>query len=78
MWIRLNIEIGGEDFSGSAFKLGLDAGIKATVKLGSWKIAGGASLTHIVNDEVEFDVDDLTFDSTTGGSSPQYFLGVEL
>lgn len=78
LWHRLSIEIANEDFSGSAIKLGLAAGCKLSIKVGSVAIAGGASLTHIVNDEIEFEVEDLTFDSHTTGSSPEYFLGVEL
>jgi hypothetical protein len=78
MWMHLNIEIGDEDFSGNAFKLGFDVGVKVTARLGSLNLAAGAGLTHILNDEIEFEVDDLTFDSKTSGSAPQYFLGVEL
>lgn len=77
LWHRLAIEIADEDFSGSAIKLGLDAGCKISIKVGSVAIAAGAGLTYIVNDEIEFDVDDLTFDSYTDGASPEYFLGVE-
>lgn len=78
MLLRMSLEIGNEDFSGNSFKLGLDAGVKIVLRLGSFNLAGGASLTHILNEEIEFDVDDLTFDSKTTGSSPEYFLGVEL
>ena len=78
MLLRMNLEIDNEDFSGSAFKLGLDAGLKVAVDVGSIRVAAGAGLTHIVNDEIEFEVEDLTFDSKTSGSSPEYFLGVEV
>jgi hypothetical protein len=77
MWLHLNVDIGGEDFKGNAFKLGLDAGLKVALNIGKYRFAAGGGLTHIVNDEIEFEVDDLDFDSTTSGASPEYFLGME-
>ena len=32
---------------------------------------------HILNEDIDFELDDLTFNSRTSGSSPEYFLGVE-
>lgn len=77
MWLRLKLEIGDEDFSDTALKLGVDAGCKVSINLGSFNIAGGAGLTHIFNEDIDFELDDLTFNSQTSGSSPEYFLGVE-
>jgi hypothetical protein len=78
MWLRMNVRISDEDFSGSSFKIGFDAGVRAALNLGKLTLTGGVGWNHILNDEIEFDVDDLTFDSRTSGSSPEYFLGVEL
>jgi hypothetical protein len=78
MWLRMKISIDDEDFSGSAWKMGFDAGVRAALSLGSFTLTGGAGLTHILNDEIDFEVDDLTFNSKTAGSSPEYFLGVQL
>ncbi len=78
MILRLKLEIGDEDFSGSVFKLGFDAGVRVSLDFGSFTVTGGAGLTHILNGEIEFELDDVEFDSKTSGSSPEYFLGVEL
>ena len=77
-WHRLNIDIDNEDFHGSAFKLAVEAGVKVSVSTGPVRIAGGAGLIHVLNDEIVFEVTDLDFDSRMTGSSPEYFLGVEL
>jgi len=77
MWLHLKVEIGDEDFSDTPLKLGFDLGCKVSVKLGGVSIAGGAGLTHILNEDIDFELDDVTFNSRTAGSSPEYFLGVE-
>ena len=77
MWLHMKLEIGSEDFSGNAFKLGLDAGLKVALNLGKYTFAAGAGMTHILNDEIEFEVEDLDFDSKTTGSSPEFFVGME-
>lgn len=79
MWLRMKVEIDDEDFSGSALKLGLGAGLKVALQLGGIRVAAGAGWLHILNDEIDFEIDDsLTFKSRTSGNSPEYFLGVEL
>ena len=65
-------------FNGSAWKIGADVGARAALDLGFMTLTGGAGLTHILGDEIDFEVDDLTFNSKTSGSTPEYFLGVEL
>ncbi len=77
MWLHMSLEIGSEDFSGNAFKLGVGAGLKVAVNLGKHTFVAGAGMTHILNEEIEFEVDDLDFDSKTTGSSPEFFLGME-
>ncbi len=77
MWLHMKLEISDEDFSGNAFKLGLDAGLKVALNLGELTFVAGASMTHILNDEIEFEIEDLEFDSKTTGSSPEFFLGME-
>jgi hypothetical protein len=78
MWLHMKVSIDDEDYSGNAWKIGFDAGLRAAVSLGSVTVTAGAGRTHILNDEIEFEVDDLTFDSRTDGPSAEYFLGVEL
>ena len=78
MTIKLNVEILDEDYGDTALKMGFDAGLKVAIKLGGIRLAGGAGLTHIMGEEIEFELDDLPFKSKTGGSSTEYFLGVEL
>lgn len=77
MLLHMQLEISNEDFSGNAFKLGLDAGLKVALNLGKHTIVAGAGMTHILNDEIEFEIEDLEFDSKTSGSSPEFFLGME-
>ena len=79
MFLRMNLEIGGDDFDDTVIKLGFDAGARVTLTLGKWALTAGAGLTHILNEEIEFELDDsVTFESHTSGSSPEYFLGLEL
>jgi len=76
MWLHMDLEISNEDFKGNVLKLGFDGGCKLALDFGSFKVAAGASLTYIVNSEIEFEIEDLNFDSETTGESVEYFLGM--
>jgi len=79
MLLHMSLEIGDEDFSDNAFKVGIEAGLRVSLVVGEFGITAGAGLTHILNGEIEFELDDsVTFMSRTSGSSPEYFLGLEL
>jgi hypothetical protein len=77
MLLNMHIKIDDEDYVGNSYKTGLDAGVKASINLGKFTLAAGAGLTHIIGEEIDIEVDDLTFATHTSGSSPEYFLGVE-
>jgi hypothetical protein len=79
IWLNMKVTISDEDFSGSAFKMGADAGVKAAMQLGSLRLAGGAGWARILGEDIDFKMDDsLTFNTQTNGSSIEYFVGVEL
>jgi len=79
-WIfqRFSLKIGGEEFDGTSSKLVGVLGAMATVNLGIARVSGGASLNRFLNSDVDWDVDDLTFESTHTDPSVEYFLGVVL
>ncbi len=77
MFLRMSMDVSDETYSDTAMKLGFDAGVKVSLGVGNFAITGGAGLTHILNGEIDFDLEDLKFESQTSGSSPEYFLGVE-
>ena len=77
MFLRMSMDVSDESYSDTAMKIGVDVGIRATLDFGKFAVTGGAGLTHILNEEIDFELDDLAFNSTTSGSSPEYFLGME-
>lgn len=77
-WIvqNLALEVGGETYTGTVTKLVGALGAMATLDLGSVKVSAGVQRLHFLNDEVEWSVDDLDFDSRHAEPSLEYFAGV--
>jgi hypothetical protein len=79
IWLRMKVTVSDEDFSGSALKLGADAGVKAALQIGGLRLAGGAGWARILGEDIDFEMyESLTFNTRTNGSSIEYFVGVEL
>ena len=78
MFQKLTIEIDGDEFDGKSSKLVGAVGGMAAIDLGGLTLSAGAGLNHFVNAKVEWDVDDITFDSEHTKPSVEYFAGVIL
>lgn len=77
-WIlqNLSLEVGGDSFHGTVTKLVGALGAMATLDLRRVRLSAGVQRLHFMNDEVEWNVDDLDFDSRHTEPSLEYFVGV--